>query len=165
MIDQPQIPETAAAAGERLANLQADKAWTGKLLAGDTAVKQEWNGLHERAARGDDQEKEAASLSERVVAAMTGNLQSAPDSEAELMNVTAGLLRELGIRDEVVMQTLSGHEVSRAEFDLVKNWKERTMRDPEFTKKYLSGDPDARQKMTLAAIVLSSNIKTELRSS
>jgi hypothetical protein len=75
------------------------------------------------------------------------------------------LLRELGIRDEVVMQTLSGREVSQAEFEAVKNWKERTMRDPEFTKKYLSGDPDARQKMTLAAIVLSSNVKTELRSS
>jgi hypothetical protein len=165
MTDQPQIPETAAAASEKLVTLQADKAWTGKLLAGDAAVKQEWNSLHERAARGDEQEKLAASLSERVAAARSGNLQSAPDSEAELMNVTAGLLRELGIRDEVVMQTLSGHEVSQAEFDLVKNWQTRAMRDAEFTKRYLTGDPEACQKMTLAAIVLSSNIKTELRSS
>jgi hypothetical protein len=159
MTDQPQIPETAVAAGEQLANLQADKAWTDKLLAGDPAVKQQWNGLHERAARGDDQIKSADTLGERVVAAMTGSPQSAPDSEAQLMTVTAGMLRELGIRDEVVMQTLSGHEVTQAEFDVVKHWKERTMRDPEFTKKYLSGDPEARQKMMLAAIVLSSNIK------
>jgi len=39
------------------------------------------------------------------------------------------------------------------------------MRDAEFTKRYLTGDPEACQKMSLAAIVLSSNIKTELRSS
>jgi hypothetical protein len=164
MTDQPHIPDTAAAAGERLATLQTDKAWTDKLLAGDAGVKQEWNGLHERVHRGDDEVKEAESLADRVVAAMTGDLRNVHDTEAEQMTVTAGLLREIGIRDEVVMQTLSGHEVTRAEFDAVKNWKERTMRDPEFTKKYLTGDPEARQKMTLAAIVLSSNIKTEKRS-
>jgi hypothetical protein len=164
MTDQPQIPDTAAAAGEKLATLQSDKTWTDKLLAGNAAVKTEWNGLHERVVRGDDQEKQAESLSERVIAAMTGNLQSAPDSDAALMNVTAGLLRELGIRDEVVMQTLSGQEVTQAEFDAVKHWKERAMRDSEFTKQYLNGDPEARQKMTLAAIVLSSNIKGEMRS-
>jgi hypothetical protein len=38
------------------------------------------------------------------------------------------------------------------------------MRDSEFTKRYLNGDPEARQKMTLAAIVLSSDIKGEKRS-
>jgi hypothetical protein len=165
MTDQSSIPETAAAASEKLGVLEATKSWTDKLLAGDAAVTQEWNGLHERVVRGDDQAKDAASLSERVKEAMTGDRRSMPDAETEQMNVTAALLRELGIRDEVVMQTLSGREVSQAEFEAVKNWKERTMRDPEFTKKYLSGDPDARQKMTLAAIVLSSNVKTELRSS
>ncbi|SDK13819.1 hypothetical protein SAMN05444171_7800 [Bradyrhizobium lablabi] len=35
------------------------------------------------------------------------------------------------------------------------------MRDPEFQKKYLNSDPDALQKMTLANIVLNSNIKKE----
>jgi hypothetical protein len=33
------------------------------------------------------------------------------------------------------------------------------MRDPVFTKAWLSGDPEARQKMTLAAIVLSGSVK------
>ena len=81
------------------------------------------------------------------------------------MNATAAMLREIGIRDDVVTQALSGHEVSKAEFDAVKNWQARAMRDAEFTQRYLTGDPEAHQKMTLAAIVLSSNIKTELRSS
>ncbi len=163
MTDEPQIPDTAAAAGEKLATLQADKAWTDRLLAADPAVKQEWNGLHERVARGDDEAKVAESLGERVSAAMTGSLQSMPDSEAELMNVTAGMLRELGIRDEVIVQTLSGQEVSQVEFDAVKHWQTRALQDAEFTKKYLNGDPEARQKMTLAAIVLSSAIKGETR--
>jgi hypothetical protein len=165
MTDQLQIPETAAAASEKLATLQADKDWTGKLLAGDAAVTQEWNGLHERVHRGDDEAKEAKSLADRVAAAMTGDQRSLSDPEAKQMNATAAMLREIGIRDEVVTQTLSGRDVTQAEFDVVKNWQTRAMRDSEFTKKYLNGDPEARQKMTLAAIVLSSNIKTELRSS
>jgi hypothetical protein len=164
MTDQAQIPETAAAASEKLTTLQADKAWTGKLLAGDAAVTQEWNGLHERVHRGDDEAKEAKSLADRVAAAMTGDQRSLSDPEAKQMNSTAAMLREIGIRDEVVTQALSGHEVTKAEFDVVKNWQARATRDPEFTKLYLSGDPEACQKMTLAAIVLSSNIKTELRS-
>jgi hypothetical protein len=165
MTDQAQIPETAAAASEKLATLQADKAWTGKLLAGDATVTQEWNGLHERAHRGDDEAKEAKSLADRVTAAMTGDQRSLSDPEAKQMNSTAAMLRELGIRDEVVTQTLTGRDVTQAEFEVVKNWQTRAMRDPEFTKRYLTGDPEACQKMTLAAIVLSSNVKTELRNS
>jgi hypothetical protein len=165
MTDQPQIPETAAAAGEKLATLQADKAWTGKLLAGDVSVTQEWNGLHERVHRGDDEAKEAKSLADRAAAAMTGDQRSLSDPETKQMNATAAMLRELGIRDEVVTQTLTGRDVTQAEFDVVKNWQTRALRDEAFTKLYLTGDPEACQKMTLAAIVLSSNIKTELRSS
>jgi hypothetical protein len=165
MTEQASIPATAAAASEKLGVLEGTKGWTDKLLAGDAAVTQEWNGLHERVVRGDDQAKDAALLSERVKEAMTGDRRSMPDAEAEQMNVTAAMLRELGIRDEVVTQALSGRDVTQAEFDVVKNWQTRAMRDPEFTKRYLTGEPEACQKMTLAAIVLSSNIKTELRNS
>jgi len=133
-------------------------------LAGDAAVTQEWNGLHERVHRGDDQAKEAKSLADRVAAAMTGDQRSLSDPEAKQMNTTAAMLREIGIRDDVVTQALSGHEVTRAEFDVVKNWQTRATRDQEFTKRYLTGDPEAHQKMTLAAIVLSSDIKGETRS-
>jgi hypothetical protein len=41
----------------------------------------------------------------------------------------------------------------------VEAWKARQMKDPVFVKAYLSGDPEARQKMTLAAIILSGGIK------
>ncbi len=129
MTDQPQIPDTAAAAGEKLATLQADKTWTDRLLVGDANVKQEWHRLHERAARGDEESKTAETLAERVTAAMTGNIQNMPDSEAELMHGTATMLRELGIRDEVIQQTLSGQEVSQAEFDAVKHWQTRALQD------------------------------------
>ena len=94
---------------------------------------------------------------------MTGPIQSAPDSEAAFMNFTAGWLREIGIRDEVILETLSNREASQTEFDAVKNWRERAMRDHECVKRDLNGDMEARQKMTLSAIVLSSEIKGKPR--
>jgi hypothetical protein len=162
--EAPAIPATAAEAGQRLDALQSSKDWTDKLLAGDRTVYQEWNGLHERVNRGDDHGEAQASLVDRVSAAMSAaSGVDIPNGDVRVMHETADHLRSLGIRDGVIEEVLSGHEVTQMEFNLVKVWKDRAMRDPEFTKKYLSGDPDALQKMTLAAIVLNSNVKKDTK--
>ncbi len=160
--EAPAIPATAAEALTRLEALQASKEWTGKLLAGDRTVYHEWNGLHERVSRGEDQGHPQASLADRVSAAMSAAAGiDIPSADARLIRESADHLRSLGIRDDVIEQTLSGYEVSQTEFNLVKVWKDRAMRDAEFTKKYLSGDPDAQQRMTLANLVLTSNVKKD----
>jgi hypothetical protein len=158
----PAIPATAVEAQARLGALQSTREWTDKLMAGDRAVYQEWHGLHARVNRGDDQGDAKASLADRVSAAMSAAAGvEIPSGDARMMHETAEHLRGIGIREEVIEQTLSGHEVTQTEFNLVKLWKDRAMRDQEFTKKYMSGDPDARQKMTLANIVLTSNVKKD----
>jgi hypothetical protein len=75
------------------------------------------------------------------------------------MSNVAGMLREVGVSETVIEQTLRGHVVTPQEYKLVEAWKTRQMADPVFVKAYLSGDPEARQKMTLAAIVLSGSVK------
>src|ERR1019366_10600332 len=94
-----------------------------------------------------------------VAAAMAGNLGDMPDSSAKLAAETDSMLGEIGIREEIIEQTLKGHEVSAEEYKLVEAWKARQMKDPVFVKSYLSGDPEAREKMTLASVILSGGIK------
>jgi hypothetical protein len=77
------------------------------------------------------------------------------------MAETASWLREIGIGDGAIRQTLSDYEVTQQEYDAVQVWKGQRMRSPEFVKQYLSGEPDFVKQMTLANIVLSSTIKSE----
>jgi hypothetical protein len=146
----PAPPANAVEAGARLETLKADGGWADKVLSGDVAATKEFNELHVMIDAGD-----------RVESAMAGILPDVPDSGHRLMASTAEMLREIGIRDEVIEQTLRGHEVSAAEYKLVEAWKARQMKDPVFVKSYLSGEAVAREKMTLCNIVLSSEIKKD----
>jgi hypothetical protein len=146
----PAPPANATEARARLDGLMADKDWGAKLLAGDADTKREYFSLSSMAANTD---------ASTIAVAMSGNIGEFPDSRMKMMSDTAGMLREIGIREEIIAQTLQGHEVSADEFKLVEAWKARQMKDPVFTKAWLSGDPEARQKMTLAAIVLSGSVK------
>jgi hypothetical protein len=148
---RPAPPANATEARARLDALIADKARGAKLVAGDAEVTREYRELRAKADNPDP--------ADTVAAAMSGNLGEMPDSSVKMMAETAGMLREIGIREEVIADTLRGHEVSPNEYKLVEAWKARQMKDPVFVKAYLSGDPEARQKMTLAAIVLSGSIK------
>jgi hypothetical protein len=151
IITPPAPPANAQEARTRLDALIADKERGAKLLAGDAEVTREYRELRAKADNPDP--------ADTVAAAMTGNLGEMPDSSVKLMAETADYLRAVGIREEIIEQTLRGHEVSPQEYKQVQAWKERQMKDPVFRKAYLSGDPEARQKMTLAAIVLSGSIK------
>ena len=147
----PAPPANATEARTRLDAFITDRDRGAKLLAGDAEVNREYRELR---AKADD--PDSADL---VATAMSGQIGEMPDSSVRMMADTAGMLREVGIRESIIEEVLRGHEVSADEFRLVEAWKARQMRDPVFVKAFLSGDPEARQKMTLAAIVLSGNIK------
>jgi len=150
----PAPPANALEARGRLDALIADKDWGAKLMAGDANVNREYRTLQDMAANADDS---------TIAAALSGNIGEMPDSRLKVMADTADHLREIGIREEIIEQQLRGHEVSPEEYKLVEAWKTRQLKDPVFVKAYLSGDPEARQKMTLAAIVLSGSVKGERR--
>jgi hypothetical protein len=147
----PAPPANAAEARTRLDALLVDKDRGAKLLAGDAEVNREYRELRAKADNPDP--------ADTVAAAMSGNIGEVPDSEVALMANTAGMLRDIGVRESIIEETLRGHEVTEQEYKLVEAWKARQMRDPVFVKAFLSGDAEARQKMTLAAIVLSGGIK------
>jgi hypothetical protein len=148
----PAAPTNAVEARGRLDTLIADKDWGAKLLAGDTNANREFRDLQSMADKSDDS---------TIAMAMSGNIGDMPDSSVRLMANTADMLREVGIREEIIEQTLRGHEVSAAEYKLVEAYKARQMKDPVFVKAYLSGDSEARQKVTLMNIILSGGITGE----
>jgi len=150
----PAPPANSTEARTRLDTLIADKNFGAKLVAGDADANREFRGLQNLAASTDDT---------TIAAAMSGEIGEFPDSGAKQMANTAAMLREIGIREEIIEQTLRGHEVSADEFRLVEAYKARLMKDPMFVKDFLSGNPEARQKMTLIAIVQSGNVKGERR--
>jgi hypothetical protein len=146
----PQPPANAQEARARLDARLADKEFGAKLLAGDAATNTEYRDLQNMAANVDPNDV--------VAVALSGNIGEMPDSGTRLMANTADMLREIGIREEIIKQTLRGHEVSPIEMKQVEAWRERAMRDQTFVKLWLSGDPEARQKMALSQIIVSGGV-------
>jgi hypothetical protein len=146
-------PASFVEASTKLAALTADQAWRDRVLSGsDPAATKEFHELTSAvAAGGSDAE-----------IAMSGALPDLPDSQLRMMASTAEMLRDIGLRPEVILQTLEGHEVSKAEFDATAAYKSRMMKDPVFVKAFLSGEAEAGQKVMLMSIILSSNIKQEV---
>jgi hypothetical protein len=143
-------PANAIEARAALDSRKADPEWGAKIFAGDADANRELRELTAKAAGSD----------ESVVAAvMSGEPGRMPTTETHIMAGTAGMLREVGIHEEIIKQVLKGHEVTEQEYKLVEAWKARHMKDPEFVKRFLNGDVEAREKMTLANITLAGGIK------
>src|ERR1700738_3918469 len=105
--DIPALPANSTEASARLDVLSADKAWSGKLLSGDPRAREEFNSLTAKVAEGGND----------IDRAMSGVLPAVPDTALKTMAGTAEFLRENGVDAAVIRQTLSGHEVTQAEFD------------------------------------------------
>jgi hypothetical protein len=142
-------PANATEAGARLTALSGDKAWSGRLLSGDLTATKEFSDLTTMVAEGGD----------GVAVAMSGVLPPAANGEMREMAGLTEFLRDTGITDDVIRQTLSGHEVTQAEYDATKRWHDQHMRDQKFTKEWLAGDPEAARLMTLAHLILASGVK------
>jgi hypothetical protein len=147
----PAPPANAAEARTRLDALIVDKDRGAKLLAGDAEVNREYRELRAKADNPDP--------ADTVAVAMSGNVGALPDSDVALMANTAGMLREIGISEPVIEQTLRGHEVSALEMKQVEAWRARAMSDQAFVKLWLSGDMEARRKMALSQIIVSGGVK------
>jgi hypothetical protein len=147
----PAPPANAQEARVRLDALIADKDRGKLLLAGDPATSKEYRDLQNMVAN--------VNPNDVVAVAMSGNIGEMPDSDVRLMSNTADMLREIGIREEIIEQTLRGHEVTALEMKQVEAWRERAMRDQTFVKAWLSGDPEAGQKMVLSHIIVSGGVK------
>jgi hypothetical protein len=131
----------------QLDRMYADPEKRQKLEAGDGVTRREFDQLAQAAAKIDP-----------VDSVMSGFLPDVPTSEMRLMSEAASWLRDIGIREEVVRETLSNQSTTQEIHDAAVNWKKQHMSDAEFVKKYLNGDLEARRLMTLCAIVLTQPI-------
>jgi hypothetical protein len=152
-VTEQAAPANVIEARAALDSRKADPEWGAKIFAGNPDANRELRELTSKASGSDDSV---------VAAVMSGEPGRMPTTETHIMAGTAGMLREVGVSEEVIEQTLKGHQVSEQEYKLVQAWKARHMKDPEFVKRFLNGDTEARQKMTLADIVLSGGIKGKL---
>jgi hypothetical protein len=146
----PAPPANAQEARTRLSAFVADNGKGAKLLSGDVETNREFTQLTAMAS-GED--------ASTVAAAMAGNVAESPSSSVKLMADIAGMLREIGIREEIIEQTLKGHEVSAEEYKLVEAYKSRLFKDPTFVRSFLSNDQEAKQKIMLISIIESGGIQ------
>jgi hypothetical protein len=146
----PVAPANANEAQARLNAFVADNVKGALLLAGHAETNREFTQLTAMAS-GED--------ASTVAAAMAGNVAEIPSSSVKLMADTAGMLREIGIREEIIEQTLKGHEVSAEEYKLVEAYKSRLFKDPTFVRSFLSNDQEAKQKIMLISIIESGGIQ------
>jgi len=154
MTDQQQAPPANATEARTVLDAKmADPDWGAKVFAGNPDANRELRELTSKAASSDDSV---------IAAVMSGDVTRMPTTETHIMAGTAGMLRGIGIREEIIADVLKGHMVTEPEYRLTEAWKARHMKDPEFVKRFLNGDVEAREKMTLADIILSGGIKGQL---
>jgi hypothetical protein len=139
----------------RLDALTGSSEWRDKLMAGDVAARKEFQDLTELIAAADPID---AILSGVVPATTQIDLSNGNAASYSDMAKAVPELRSIGLGDDVIRQVLTDQPVSRAEHAQVKNWHDRALKDRAFTERYLSGDPEAMRLMTLASVVLSSEI-------
>jgi hypothetical protein len=145
-------PTNATEAREVLNTRMADKDWGGRVFNGDVAANKELRDLTAMVAAGG---------ADTVAVAMNGNPANIPTTDQAQMAHTAGLFRELGIRDEVTREFLEGKKVTPLEYELVANWKKIQMGDADFVKRFLDGGVKERQLMMIADTVIVNGIKDQ----
>jgi hypothetical protein len=149
----PALPPTPDQAEAKLTELRGNKEWVTKFLAGNGPEVAEYGKLSEIALGKGDEAK--------VALAMAGQYLPVNDSEHITRMGTASMLREAGIADDVIRQALSGSPVTQQERDAAEKLKAKLMRNADFSKKYLAGDAEAKEQMTLLQIITSSDVKQE----
>jgi hypothetical protein len=145
----PLAPETPADARRRLDILIGDKDFGRRLLSGNVEAKQEFDRLQKLAASAD------IPLPSEQLFHTTVDGQLPPRDVAAF----AAGARELGFGDKAIGEILAGKTFSAEEVFIAQNWKARAMRDPEFTKAWLEGNPDAARKMLVANAIITAGIE------
>jgi hypothetical protein len=140
--------EAAAKLNEKMASAE----WRAKMLTGNAEARRE---LAELVA-----DKTGGSLTDSI---MNGD---ALKNGSNLGFVTHGGqipladqvavvddLRIAGVRDDAIRDLLEGRQVTPAEYDAVRRFREARLSDPEWTKKMLAGDPEAKRELLLMSMV------------
>lgn len=128
----------------------ADREFGARVLAGEVEANRELASLHAAIHAGGQ---------DIVAGVMNGEIAS--HEQVQMVSV-AELFRELGIRDAVTAEFLSGHKVTPEEYRAVENWKRAAMSDKSadgFVARFLAGDLAVRQKMMLADSVLTNGVQ------
>jgi hypothetical protein len=155
MTEQTPAPPANATEASAALNLKiADRAWGERLLNGDTAARREYDDLIGRVVTGGDD----------VVASVMNGTAPKSDHAAALtgireMSAVVDMFRDMGIKEEITANFLRGDRVTPDEYKAVANWKRAALKDPVFTKAYLAGEQEPRQKMTIANSVLVNGVK------
>jgi hypothetical protein len=155
MTEQTPAPPANATEAQSALNLKiADPEWGARFLNGDGAARREYDDLIGRVATGGD---------DVVASVMNGTVPTsdhvAQPSEIREMSVAVDMFRDLGINEQITANFLRGEQVTPDEYTRVANWKRAAMNDPVFTKAFLAGEQQARQKMTIANTVLVNGVK------
>ena len=74
---------------------------------------------------------------------------------------TVAMMREMGIRGDVIREALAGYEPSQALIDETTRYKADLMSNPEWRKKFMSGDVEARRQKFLANSILTGGIREQ----
>jgi hypothetical protein len=157
----PVPPATPQEARSVLDSRIADKDFGARLVAGDADANCEFRELQAKIAEADPADDVARALAGDVDQRASYSGIGIPDSGVKQLAATAEMLREIGVSEPIIAEQLHGHEVTAQEMKAVEAWRGRQMKNPEFVKAYLSGEPEARKLMTLSQIVISGGIKGE----
>jgi hypothetical protein len=149
LADTPAAPpptETSAArahATAEIARLKADPAFAQRLLRGEG-----------------DALNMVAQLS-RAINTPTAVIVGGEPNPAEIQQRLDSWTAFADLSPEVTEQLENGQPVSQAEYKMAQQTKARLMSDKQWCAKYLDGDRQARQQMSLISIILSSQIAAE----
>jgi hypothetical protein len=157
--DPPANPGTPVEASARLAFLTKDPAWREKVLAGDAATRQEMDSLTKMVAEGDPTDGILAGVvPETMVEFQTPGVASYLE-----MAAAVPMLRNAGLRDEVIREILTDKKVGRREHEMTRLLQAEKMGDAEWRQRLLSGDFVARRELTLMSTILSATIDESLK--
>ncbi|MCA1512170.1 hypothetical protein [Bradyrhizobium sp. NBAIM01] len=151
-------PATSAEARTQIDGLIADADFSQRLLAGDVAANQQWRDLHARLGSEDESAVDAA------IAGIVPRIGDFVDSDSKRLAEGAAWMRSLGISVGTTREILKAEGYTAEEIKSIKAWKDRHMRDAEFSKKFLANDQEAVRLMTIANAAISIGIKGERKS-
>jgi hypothetical protein len=142
------VPTTVSEADAQIARMIIDRKFGDRLLNGDPVALREFHAAHE--AKENESGQVDQLLDGKSPVLQTGEGQLPIQAQLDVIES----FRILGLSDGAIREAFEGTPVSKAELETVRLFRERRLADKEFTKRYLSGDLEARREMTLANIVL-----------
>jgi hypothetical protein len=142
-------PANAAEARTVLDARMGDKAWGAKLFAGDVATTTEYRDLRALINNPDPADSVTVAMSSQ-------DLGMLPNAAAVELRGAAGYLREMGLNDVQVRETLEGKEPTAEEVAIARQWKAQSFKSQDFVKRMMAGEPDVRRQLLVANIILSS---------